>query len=113
MNFEGREAKGLLKGRYDKTFAGEDENIQANSKGSDQFAGPMYHIVGNPMSRLIYLCSIRQTLRINLISSREIFHAFLSSVDFYQNHLFQKLFQEYHLSIKQIGSRSGPTFCRA
>ena len=24
INFEGREAKGLSKGRYDKTFAGED-----------------------------------------------------------------------------------------
>ena len=24
INFEGREAKGLLKGRYDETFAGED-----------------------------------------------------------------------------------------
>ena len=22
-------------------------------------------------------------------------------------------FQEYHLSVKQIGSRSGPTFCQA
>ena len=26
INFEGREAKGLSKGRYDKSFAGEDEN---------------------------------------------------------------------------------------
>ena len=25
INFEGREAKGLSKGRYDETFAGEDE----------------------------------------------------------------------------------------
>ena len=27
INFEGREAKGLLKGRYDETFAGEDDEI--------------------------------------------------------------------------------------
>ena len=26
INFEGREAKGLSKGRYDETFAGEDDN---------------------------------------------------------------------------------------
>ena len=29
INFEGREAKGLSKGRYDETFAGEDEIIDA------------------------------------------------------------------------------------
>ena len=27
INFEGREAKGLSKGRYDETFAGEDAEI--------------------------------------------------------------------------------------
>ena len=32
INFEGREAKGLSKGRYDETFAGED--------GSRQNVGP-------------------------------------------------------------------------
>ena len=37
---------------------------------------------------------------------------FLSSAEFFQNYLFQKLFQEYHQSVKQFGSRSGPTFCR-
>ena len=26
---------------------------------------------------------------------------------------FEKFFQKYHLSVKQIGSRSGPTFCQA
>ena len=26
INFEGREAKGLSKGRYDETFAGEDDD---------------------------------------------------------------------------------------
>ena len=29
INFEGREAKGLSKGRYDETFAGEDETAHA------------------------------------------------------------------------------------
>ena len=38
---------------------------------------------------------------------------FLLSADFFQNQLFAKLFQEYHQSVKQLGSRSGPTFCRA
>ena len=27
INFEGREAKGLSKGRYDETFAGEDASL--------------------------------------------------------------------------------------
>ena len=27
INFEGREAKGLSKGRYDETFAGEDDEM--------------------------------------------------------------------------------------
>ena len=40
-------------------------------------------------------------------------HAFLSSAEFFQIQHFRKIFQEYHLSVKQIGSRSGPTFCRA
>ena len=38
------------------------------------------------------------------------FHAFLSSVDFFKISFFEKLFQEYHLSVKQFGSRSGVTF---
>ena len=37
----------------------------------------------------------------------------LSAVFFSKSTLFQKIFQEYHLSVIQIGSRSGPTFCRA
>ena len=32
---------------------------------------------------------------------------------FFKINFFEKFFQEYHLSVKQIGSRSGPTFCRA
>ena len=33
-----------------------------------------------------------------------ILYAFLSSADFFQNH-FKKIFQEYHQSVKQLGSR--------
>ena len=36
-----------------------------------------------------------------------IVHAFLSSADFFQ--LLRKQIQEYHQSVKQFGSRSGPT----
>ena len=36
---------------------------------------------------------------------------FLSSADFFKIiFFFEKLFQEYHQSVKQFGSRSGPTF---
>ena len=38
---------------------------------------------------------------------------FLSSADFFQINFFIKLFQEYHQSVKQFGSWSGLTFCRA
>ena len=34
INFEGREAKGLSNGRYDETFAGEDNHSLAISKVS-------------------------------------------------------------------------------
>ena len=35
----------------------------------------------------------------------------MSFADFFQNHLFrEKIFQEYHQSVKQFESRSGPTF---
>ena len=48
-----------------------------------------------------------QTLGLNyLLVPGEIFHVFLSSADFFQN----QLFQEYHLIVKRIESRSGPTF---
>ena len=38
-----------------------------------------------------------------------IISCFLSSADFFQNQLLQKVFREYHQSVKQLGSRSGQT----
>ena len=35
-----------------------------------------------------------------------IFHYFLPSADFFQYQLSEKIFQEYHSSVKQSGSRS-------
>ena len=49
----------------------------------------------------------------NSLLSGKIFHAFLSSADFFQSQLFKKFFQEYNLSLKQFGSRSAPMFCQA
>ena len=40
-------------------------------------------------------------------------HAFLSLLILLKIYFLEKFFQENRLSIKQIGSRSGPTFCRA
>ena len=37
INFEGREVKGLSKGRYDETFAGEDEISSAHAQGINHF----------------------------------------------------------------------------
>ena len=32
---------------------------------------------------------------------------------FFKMNIFEKLIREYHQSVKQFGSRSSPTFCRA
>ena len=37
----------------------------------------------------------------------EIFNAFLSNAIFFKINFFEKFFQKYHPSVKQIGSRSG------
>ena len=44
---------------------------------------------------------------LKLFAPWEIFHALLMSADFFKN-----FFQEYHVSVKQIGSRSGLTICK-
>ena len=41
--------------------------------------------------------------RKELIAYWVIFHAFLSSADFFQNKLFEKIFQKYHQNVKQFG----------
>ena len=38
------------------------------------------------------------------------FVIFMKKVDFYFSNCFEKLFKEYHQSIKQFGSRSGLAF---
>ena len=40
------------------------------------------------------------------------FMLFCSLLIFFKINLFEKIFQEYHLSVEQIGSRSGPHFVR-
>ena len=42
------------------------------------------------------------------------FPCFVSSAEcFFQNQLFLNIHQEYYQSVKQLGSRSSPTFCRS
>ena len=57
----------------------------------------MSALLGYPVSR----CMLGTYLSILL----------LSSADFFQNELFQNFFQEHYQSLKQYGSRSGPTLC--
>ena len=73
-----------------KTFG--NKNLNGNIK---RIVLETYHI------HVVTLCPLRN------------FDAFLLSADFFSNNFFEKFFQEYHLSVKQIGSRSSPTFCRA
>ena len=41
-----------------------------------------------------------------------ILHVFCQMLIFFKIHFFEKLFQEYHRSVKQVALRSGPTYCR-
>ena len=43
----------------------------------------------------------------------KIFHAFCHLLFFFKINFFKKYLQQYHLSVKQIGSRSGPTLSLA
>ena len=44
------------------------------------------------------------------LHSGKFFMLFCRLQIFFKIIFFEKFFQEYHLSVKQIGSRSGPTF---
>ena len=46
---------------------------------------------------------------IKLFASWVIYHAFLSSADYFKINFFKKFSQEYHQSVIKFGSRSGPT----
>ena len=48
-----------------------------------------------------------------LVAHWVIFLAFCHLLIFFKINFFEKVFQEYHLSVKQIGFRSGPIFYRA
>ena len=65
INFEGREAKGLSKGRYDETFAGED-------------AGP------DEMSHFWHLICVYAVCRDTYWPDHEIFILNLVSVDHFK-----------------------------
>ena len=43
------------------------------------------------------------------ILASPVLNSFMSSADFFKINFFEKFFQEYHKSVKQLGSRSGPT----
>ena len=43
----------------------------------------------------------------------KFFPLFYRLLIFFEIDFFEKFFQEYHLSVKKFGSRSGPTFCQA
>ena len=75
----------------------------------------------SPAAVVIALCGLKSSIfthvKINnflTLCTLGIFHALLSSADFFfEITFFEKFFQEYHLSVKYFGSRSGPTYCRA
>ena len=49
----------------------------------------------------------------NSLPPEKLFILFCRLLFFFKINFFEKFFQEYYLRVKQIGSRSGPTFCQA
>ena len=73
-----------------------------------------YHLSLRSDFCLFFSGRLRQVLLYITLCPLGNFAYFLSSADLFQNqHFFKKFFQEYHQSVKQFGSRSGPTFCQA
>ena len=68
--------------------------------------------LSGPMLRIK---TLDELIFINVLNTVQwvIFHAFCRLLLFFKSNFFEKLFQEYHQSVKQFGSRSGPTFCQA
>ena len=59
-------------------------------------------------------CNFPTGLVLHLFAYWAILHAFMSSAEFLSKSGFlKKIFQECYKSVKQFGSRSGPTFGRA
>ena len=56
---------------------------------------------------------LQSVFHITLCFCWVIFHVFCCLLIFFKINFFEKFFQEYHQSVKQLGSRSGPTICRA
>ena len=77
----------------------------------------MRDVIGLRVSLRTSFISIHDKFEVvNSLPTWYFFHVFLSSAEFCQNHFFfnkNKKNQEYHQSAKQLGPRSGPTFCRA
>ena len=48
-----------------------------------------------------------------LVRLLKFFMLFCRLLIFFKINSFDNFFQEYRLSVKQIGTRSGPTFCQA
>ena len=58
---------------------------------------------------LIYLF----TYMLNSLHAMYFFMLLLSPVDLFNELSFRYFFREHYQSVKQVGSRSGPTFCRS
>ena len=60
----------------------------------------------------IFRCIFLGALRVNSLPTGYLCMLFCRLLIFFKITFFKKLFQQYHQSVKQFGSRSGPTFCR-
>ena len=57
------------------------------------------------------LSDIWSEIVFNSLHAGEFFMLCCRLLIFFKINIFKKFFQEYHQSVKQFGSRSGPTFC--
>ena len=88
-------------------------------------SGPLFLPLDPRMSLLFFVCASREaptrfpwSFVVFFLSNYAygvFFMIFFSSVDLFpsKSTFPKKIFKEYNHSVKQFGSRSGPTFCRS
>ena len=80
-----------------------------------------FHEQLNSLARILNILLINvkmNTSRVGILTTKinvlTLFSRFLSSADFsFKINFFEKFFQKYDEGVKQFGSRSDPTSCRA
>ena len=79
-----------------------------DSLGSESLLGPCLTVHCSHI--MVHLDKSHEFLTLCLLSN---FASFFVICGFFLINFYKKIFEKYHQCVKQFGSRSGPTFCRA